>query len=262
MAPSSIVEPQRQLLLMACSASKRGGFRPAIDLYDGVMYQTYRKHVNPRARPRLVILSAEHGFISPNEGIVTYERKFDTQRADEFIATLPHLVGRLLWPRGLQSVVLCGGTEYRRVMRAALDHLVARGILPAGAPTLAFSGGIGEQRQQLGEFLRDLHDPLPIVGWQENGEVALYSRMGRWEVGERICVPAWKGSPTGTIESLFHGPMGPTACVQIDKAPRIRAHPAWVGLEALATPLVGETNSTHPLLTQELAGEEIARRSC
>lgn len=53
------------LVLMACSASKLARPAAAIDLYQGVMYQSYRVHVRDNARPSVIILSARHGFIDP-----------------------------------------------------------------------------------------------------------------------------------------------------------------------------------------------------
>ncbi len=40
------------LLLMACSGTKLGRDARAIDLYRGVMYQSYRAHVRSDAAPR------------------------------------------------------------------------------------------------------------------------------------------------------------------------------------------------------------------
>jgi len=227
------IAPQQHLLLMACSQRKRGLQGRAIDLYQGVMYQTLRKHVKEDAAPRLMILSAEHGFIAPWDTIDTYDRKMDDLRADEMLADVETLVRKILWPDGIEAVQLCGGAAYRRVMVAAVDVLKRRGNASTCAGVSAFAGGIGEQRSQLGAFLEGLTDPLEIIGRHPNG-TPLYRQLGGRRVGERVGV-AFNPHRIGTIVELFHGPRGPTASVEVAAAPRLRAHTAWVRLTSLST---------------------------
>jgi len=146
--------PPRPLLMLACSGMKLAAPAPALELYRGVMYQTYRANVRAGAEPHIVILSALHGFLNPETIIAPYDQRMTGARADEMLA---HLVSRYMvgasWPRELGNVFLAGGAEYRRVMRAALDAL--RDCYGIEAIAIAETrGGIGEQRAQLGAFLR------------------------------------------------------------------------------------------------------------
>lgn len=144
----------RPLLLLACSGLKLDRPAKALDLYRGVMYGTYRAHVQPAAAPHLVILSALHGFISPDAVLAPYDQRMTPARADDMLA---HLGTRYLangaWPQAFGDVLLAGGQEYRRVMRGALQWFAdCKGITPASVRET--SGGIGRQRAQLGAFLR------------------------------------------------------------------------------------------------------------
>ena len=79
------------------------------------------------------------------------------------------------WPTRVGSVMLAGGAQYRRVMRAALARRYGP-QLPALQET---TGGIGMQRSQLGAFLDRLkpafHDQ---IGQQANG-TPLHRAYGR-----------------------------------------------------------------------------------
>lgn len=127
---------------------------PAMELYRGVMYQTYRANVKPAAAPHVVILSALHGFIGPETVIAPYDQRMTAARADEMLATLTtRYMSHVDWPASLGSVFLAGGAQYRRVMRAALRWLAdCKGI--EAVSVIETRGGIGEQRAQLGRFLR------------------------------------------------------------------------------------------------------------
>lgn len=146
------------LLMLACSQRKRAGEQamPALDLYQGVMYQTLRVHADLQAMPQLAILSAEHGFLRPEDCVRPYDRCMDARRADALMADLPALVARLTALQDIESVHLCGGATYRRVMVAAVDALKRLGCVRPAAPVTACVGQLGEQRAQLGTYLRGL----------------------------------------------------------------------------------------------------------
>lgn len=133
-----------RLVVLACSARKLAHAAPAIELYRGVMYSTYRANVHAETAPAMMILSARHGFIRPDTVRAAHDgsdrgvRKRDAgglagRRAD-------HLARRR--------------KNYRRVMRAALERPAECGIGPAGARVAETSGSLGYQRQQLSAFLR------------------------------------------------------------------------------------------------------------
>lgn len=150
------VQGPRALLLLACSGTKLDRPAPAIELYRGVMYQTYRAHVRAEAAPHVVILSALHGFVTADDELAPYDLRMTAERADELLAHLrSRTMGRIAWPRDIGPVLLAGGAHYRRVMRAAIAALSdGFGIEPASVQET--SGGIGMQRAQLGRFLDTL----------------------------------------------------------------------------------------------------------
>lgn len=167
------------LILMACSATKRpiepGTTARLIDLYDGPAWRTLRTHTAGH-RPRVVVLSGVLGILSAHAHAGTYEGRISTERADELIragllapqtrwgAIKP---GTLLQSPPLASmrapasgrwrgVIVCAGEEYRRVWAAMLHQLRQHGDLAADAGVAVTAGGIGEQRGQLGQWLKRL----------------------------------------------------------------------------------------------------------
>src|SRR6185369_6280849 len=88
-----------RLLILGCSATKRRdpGAMPAIERYDGPMWRTLRaalSEIRPVDRPRVAVLSAEHGFIPSLMPIADYDRRMDRARAAELAAD-PLQVDRL-----------------------------------------------------------------------------------------------------------------------------------------------------------------------
>ncbi|WP_244125172.1 DUF6884 domain-containing protein [Burkholderia gladioli] len=142
-----------RLVVLACSATKLAHAAPAIELYRGVMYSTYRANVRAETAPAVMILSARHGFIRPDTVIEPYEQRMTEARAEalleEFARAMP-----AAWPTGARTILLAGGKNYRRVMRAALERQAECGVGPAGASVAETSGSLGYQRQQLSAFLR------------------------------------------------------------------------------------------------------------
>lgn len=142
------------LIIMSCSATKGRAAAPAIDLYQGVMYSTFRSNA-PETRPAVVILSAMHGFIDENRIIEPYEQRMTTARAREMVAELSAF-DSIEWPSGVHSILLAGGKTYQKVMWAAIERRIKLGLLDADIIIDQTSGGIGYQRAQLGAYLRNL----------------------------------------------------------------------------------------------------------
>ena len=140
----------RPLVLLACSGTKLDRPAKAIELYKGVMYTTLAKHQSADAPPNVLILSAEHGFVSPDSVIAPYNRRMTVMRADEMLSDLCRFNTHAAWPREIGKAFLAGGAESRRVMWAMLAALYPEAVPFAGET----SGGIGQQRAQLGAFLR------------------------------------------------------------------------------------------------------------
>ncbi|MDX6008499.1 DUF6884 domain-containing protein [Cupriavidus necator] len=206
-----------------------------MDLYQGVMYESYRAHVRPEASPNVLILSARHGFIDPRDVIAPYDQRMTTQRADEILADLPAFAASADWPTQVGKVLLAGGKEYRRVMRAALVRQY--GALPLTVHET--TGGIGTQRSQLGTFL----DGLPSVFRDQIGQHAngtpIYRSYGWIEAGS-IATLLYRAAPAlparqARVLSVFNGPSGPTADVEVEEFVRGRAKicPRWVSVADL-----------------------------
>ncbi|CAN7755265.1 hypothetical protein LJR296_006766 [Cupriavidus necator] len=100
----------------------------------------------------VLILSARHGLLHPNTEVAPYNERMTRQRADQMMAALSSYLRPAAWPGRVGSVMLAGGAEYRRVMRAALARRYGL-ALPVMHET---NGGIGMQRSQLGAFLAGL----------------------------------------------------------------------------------------------------------
>jgi hypothetical protein len=220
------------VVIMACSATKQAHAAPALDLYQGVMYSTFRANVKREARPHVVILSAQHGFIPGDEVIEPYEQRLTPERANEMLAKLDdYMRGHI--PSGSRKVLLAGGKDYRRVMRAAVERQLERGRLSSGVRVTETSGGIGYQRQQLGAFLSGLVPGPEIVGHHPNG-TPLYRTMEGFSIEQRVDV-VYRGredlapSPA-IITELFHGPVGPTANVRLLESKHPDKAFSWVGL--------------------------------
>ncbi|HDR8929193.1 TPA: hypothetical protein QDA78_005657 [Burkholderia vietnamiensis] len=145
---------QNHLVLMACSATKASTAAPAIDLYQGVMYSTFRANV-PVTRPAVLILSAKHGFIEADRVIEPYEQRMTEARADEMLAYLPAF-DTVAWPWHAKTIMLAGGKTYRRVMRAAIARRMRLGSIDTHVTLRETAGGIGYQRAQLGAYLRGM----------------------------------------------------------------------------------------------------------
>ena len=227
-----MVGTNRNLVIMACSGMKLPHAAPAMELYQGVMYSTFRANVQRDARPVVVILSALYGFIASDAFIEPYEQRLTPERADLMLSDLGTYLS-VSSPEGAANVLLAGGGEYRRVMRGAIPRLIERGFIASEAKVTETTGGIGYQRQQLGEFLRALPPDREIVGRQQNG-TPLDRALGGFTVDQPVSV-AYRSRPDrvarpALIEQLFEGPAGPTASVLMLDAKNPNCAHTWVGL--------------------------------
>ena len=161
--PAESLPSTNRLLLLPCSDMKASAAAPAMELYKGVFFQTYKANVKPGAFPLVVILSAKHGFVNANEEIAPYDQVMSAERANTMLADLSKYVTKANWPSGITDVMIVGGKEYQRVMRAAVAELQSYGIIDPDATINATSGGIGTQRQQLGEYLRSIEPQRPAI---------------------------------------------------------------------------------------------------
>jgi hypothetical protein len=108
------MEPQMSnVLVIACGATKNethGQAVRAIDLYAGRQFEVARRM--QAAGWTILILSAEHGFISGDREIATYDRKMTPAIAREFIADPFHSFILSNWTNEARQVVFYGGADY------------------------------------------------------------------------------------------------------------------------------------------------------
>ncbi|WP_059414386.1 hypothetical protein [Cupriavidus basilensis] len=141
------------------------------------------------------------------------------------------------WPARFGEVFLAGGEQYRRVMRAAVTN---RNCAQQPAGLIETRGGIGEQRSQLGKFLRYIAlEPSERIGVLPNG-TPCYRRAGRFVVGDRVRLSYshLRGVPdkSATIRRIFAGPRGLTAEADVEEPTRgggITVVGRWVCLRHL-----------------------------
>lgn len=223
------------LVLMACSAAKRATAAPALALYQGVMYSTFRANVRPDAQPHVAILSALHGVIPAEAVIEPYDTRMTSETAGRMLAN-PSSFVQFAKPVGARNVLLAGGRDYRRVMMAVLPELIASGAVAPDAKISETDGnGIGYQRQQLGEFLRACapQRPLEVVGHHPNGN-PLYYALDGFKVGQdvNISYAALPGKPAepAFVDELFYFRDVATACVRMLNAKNPKHASRWVAI--------------------------------
>ena len=76
------------LLIQSCSATKESVDTPvpALDLYDGYFFRIIKKALRAdqfQTGLDIIIISAEHGIVETNDKIGYYDRRMDTDRANE-----------------------------------------------------------------------------------------------------------------------------------------------------------------------------------
>jgi len=81
-------EQMTSLLVQSCSATKQNvdSPTPVLDLYEGYFFKIIKKALRTnrfQAGIDIIIISAEHGVLEPDEEIGYYDRKMDAERADE-----------------------------------------------------------------------------------------------------------------------------------------------------------------------------------
>jgi hypothetical protein len=84
---SELADPGRRLVIVGCSAEKTATSRPlaALELYDGGCVPPLRARLGhlPHLRSRVRFLSAQHGLITADIPLATYDRPLDPARANE-----------------------------------------------------------------------------------------------------------------------------------------------------------------------------------
>lgn len=170
--------PNRRLLVLACSATKRQdiGYMPARSRYDGPLWGSLRS-VDPNGVcARVAFLSAHYGFRDAETPIALYNARLTQDLAERMIAG--GMTTR--WPRprrrngpdnaGMHpgheiasmsrygrepfgDVALAGGGLYLTVMSAMLTGFQRMGCVATDATVTTINGPIGRMRQDLRRWL-------------------------------------------------------------------------------------------------------------
>lgn len=170
--------PSSRLLIFACSARKRAGSRymPAIERYDGPLWQTLR-HADPDGtKARIACLSAHYGFRDARTPIEAYDKRMTEETAAAMKAgglgtrwPRPRTQRRVMpdgehpgWhiasltdygQRPFCEVALVGGHLYLDVMRHFVSLFRDGGHVTADAAITEINGPIGRMRHDLRVWL-------------------------------------------------------------------------------------------------------------
>jgi hypothetical protein len=191
---SRAIPAAKRLLLMPCSDMKCATPAEAKDLYKGVFYQTYRNQVRPGHEPQMMILSAKHGFVTPKQMLEPYNQKMTPKQAEDLVKTVKQSMGSVQWPEGIEEVMLVGGKHYQKVMNAAVEELKAQGRLPENVVVRSTKGEIGQQRQQLGQYLRGIaEEGGEPLSKSSGGFIADHLKPGGYAEGGPVNTSTAKG---------------------------------------------------------------------
>jgi len=156
-----------RLLILSCSATKRDGpkYMPAIDRYDGPLWQTLRI-VDPDGRhAQVAFLSAHLGFREARTAIELYDARMSQERADAMRA------GGLgtRWPRPKTQRRVMPGGEHPGMHIASMSAFCRRPF-----DDVALVGGrlyLDVMRHFVGLFQQGRHVTVDARITEINGEI-------------------------------------------------------------------------------------------
>jgi len=149
------------LLIQSCSATKQDIEKPvqAIDLYDGYFFSIIKKAVRAgRFQPGLdiIIISAKHGVVEPDEEIGYYDRRMDTERAEELNDEVVNTIASHVTENGYEKVWINLGKDYLPAVDGVEDAV--------DVPVDYIEGcGIGMKGKQL-KHLVSTGQSIPVHG--------------------------------------------------------------------------------------------------
>lgn len=175
-----------RLLILACSATKRqdDGYIPAIDRYNGPLWQTARCYLIDRSMLKVAVLSARYGFIDARSPIENYDTRLTNALADRMIdggisrrwprppsPRKPDIYGNYATcemvsrtnhrEHPFTEIAVVGGHIYLRVMRSFVAEFQGRGYISADAPITEINAPIGIMRRDLRLWLERRSGDLP-----------------------------------------------------------------------------------------------------
>lgn len=169
---------KRRLLILGCSSRKRSdpGWMPALDRYDGPLWQTLRVADPTRSKTTVAYLSARYGFGDATTPIEDYNLRLTPDLAARMIAGGMNT----RWPRPprprapdtfgdsaamsitsmsrfgdspFEDVALVGGQIYLSVMRAFLIEFIRLGGVSPHATVTEINNTIGLMRRELRQWV-------------------------------------------------------------------------------------------------------------
>ena len=135
------------LLIQSCSATKEPVDTPvpAIDLYDGYFFKIIKKALRAdQFQPGLdiIIISAKHGVVEPEEKIGYYDQRMDTERAEELKKKVVNSINGKVSENGYDKVWVNLGKDYL----PAIDGIQNKVDVPV---EIIEGSGIGMKGKQL-----------------------------------------------------------------------------------------------------------------
>jgi hypothetical protein len=149
------------LLIQSCSATKQNVETPvpALDLYDGYFFRIINKALRAdQFRPGLdiIIISAKHGVVEPDEEIGYYDQRMDTERAKELNDEVVNTIASHVTEDGYEKVWINLGKDYLPAVDGVEDAV--------DVPVDYIEGcGIGMKGKQL-KHLVSTGQPIPVHG--------------------------------------------------------------------------------------------------
>jgi hypothetical protein len=170
---ADVVRAPHRLLILACSSTKRRDrdWIPAIERYDGPLWQTLRACDPQRHGLAVMALSARYGFIAASKAIEHYDERLTPELAESLVNGTPFpgdkwrpapinevrdLQGNRRGP--FNDICLVGGWLYVFTMREKLVRW-QRNVMFAGhsiatdARVTEINGPIGSMRRQLRQWV-------------------------------------------------------------------------------------------------------------
>jgi len=105
------------LLVQSCSATKQEVKNPvqALDLYDGYFFKIIKKAARAgRLQPGLdiLIISAKHGIVKPDDKIGYYDQRMDVERAQDLNPKVVETITDRVAEEGHEKVWINLGKDY------------------------------------------------------------------------------------------------------------------------------------------------------
>lgn len=144
----------RQLLIIACTATKRAEIRllPALERYNGPSFRVLRRwlrdHPDAAARLDVAVLSAEFGLIPAIQPIPNYDRRMTAERALTLHGQVHTVLQQLLALHTYAGIYLSASKRYRQALN---DPRSIFGTIPV--QTAPEGAGIGGQLAALKQWL-------------------------------------------------------------------------------------------------------------